>query len=57
MHMSESVRSKAEQLLSVMRIYLASPRMNTNRKKPTILVFHNVMLLLIKPVLHLLDEL
>lgn len=36
--------------------FLASQRINLNRKRRTMLVFHNVIPLLIKPIVHLLDE-
>lgn len=36
--------------------FLASQRINQDRKKRTMLLFHNVIPLLIKPILHLLDE-
>ena len=36
--------------------FLANPRIGANRKKRTMLAFHDVIPLLIKPVLHLLDE-
>jgi len=36
--------------------FLASQRINLNRKRRTMLVFHNVIPLLIKPIAHLLDE-
>jgi len=49
-------RQKLKQYKRTIR-FSASPRINTNRKKQTMLVFHNVIPLLIKPVLHLLDEL
>jgi len=36
--------------------FLANQRVSTNRKRRTMLAFHNVIPLLIKPILHLLDE-
>ena len=36
--------------------FLANQRISTNRKKRTMLAFHNVLPKLIKPILHLLDE-
>ena len=36
--------------------FLAYQRISTNREKRTILAFHDVIPLLIKPILHLLDE-
>jgi len=36
--------------------FLANQRISTNRKRRTMLAFHNVIPLLIKPILHLLDE-
>ena len=49
-------RQKLKQYKATIR-FSASPRLKTNRKKQTMLVFHNVLPLLIKPVPHLLDEL
>ena len=36
--------------------FLANSRISANRKKRTMLTFHDVIPLLIKPILHLLDE-
>ena len=36
--------------------FLANQRISTNWKKRTLLAFHDVIPLLIKPILHLLDE-
>ena len=36
--------------------FLANQRISTNRKRRTMLAFHDVIPLLIKPILHLLDE-
>jgi hypothetical protein len=36
--------------------FLANQRISTNRKKRRMLAFHDVIPLLIKPILHLLDE-
>jgi hypothetical protein len=36
--------------------FLANQRISTNRKKRTMPAFHDVIPLLIKPILHLLDE-
>jgi len=36
--------------------FLASRMINVNRKRRTMLVFHSVIPLLLKPIVHLLDE-